>query len=133
MVGKLFLKRGKEKPLLHHHPWIFSGAIARVENANDGDTVDVYDTAGQWLARAAFNSRSQIAARVWTFEGPEEINREFFQRKIIKAIEARDSAISAEPAPWWNLDVFLHGDEELINLVRTNPMWRKAYRVVNAE
>ncbi len=89
MSGKLFLKRGKEKPLHNHHPWIFSGAIARVENANDGDTVEVYDAAGEWLARAAYNSRSQIAARVWTFERGEDIDDAFFRRRIERASEAR--------------------------------------------
>jgi len=110
MTGKIILKRGKEKPLLNQHPWIFSGAIARIENASDGDTVEVYDAggdassrnprhpnvvrddmSGRWLARAAYNSRSQIAARVWTFERDEEIDREFFKRRIIRAVEFRES------------------------------------------
>jgi 23S rRNA (cytosine1962-C5)-methyltransferase len=91
MVGKIFLKRGKEKPLINHHPWIFSGAIARVENAKDGDTVDVCNAAGEWGARAAYNSRSQIAARLWTFEREEEIDREFFKRRLQRALELRQS------------------------------------------
>lgn len=91
MTAKIFLKRGKEKPVLNHHPWIFSGAIARVENAQDGDTVDVFDAAGEWLARASYNSRSQIAARVWTFEHDEEIDRAFFDRRIERALEFRKS------------------------------------------
>ncbi len=96
MSGKIFLKRGKEKPLRQHHPWIFSGAIARTEgvraeNANDGDTVDVYDAGGDWLARAAYNARSQITARAWTFERGEEINREFFKRRIENAMLARST------------------------------------------
>lgn len=96
MLAKLFLKRGKEKPVLHRHPWIFSGAIARVENASDGDTVDVYDAGGQWLAKAAFNSRSQIAARVWTFQRDVEIDREFFHDKIMQAIGLRESLVTIE-------------------------------------
>lgn len=93
MKGKICLKRGtlREKPLRNHHPWIFSGAIARVENANDGDTVEVYDAAGEWLARASYNSRSQIAARVWTFEREEKIDREFFKRRLRRALEIRES------------------------------------------
>lgn len=89
MTSKIYLKRGKEKPLHHHHPWIFSGAIQRVENVNDGDTVDVFDAGGQWLARAAYNSRSQIAARVWTFERDEQIDHAFFVRQIQRAFELR--------------------------------------------
>ncbi len=93
MAGKIFLKRGKEKPLLNHHPWIFSGAIARVEEAGDGDAVDVYDAQGIWLARGSYNSRSQISARVWTFASDEEIDREFFKRRLASSIGRRDEAV----------------------------------------
>lgn len=85
-AAKLYLKRGKEKPLRNHHPWIFSGAIARVEGASDGDTVEVYDAGGEWLARAAFNSRSKIAGRVWTFEREEQVDQEFFRRRIAASL-----------------------------------------------
>lgn len=95
MTAKIFLKRGKEKPLRQHHPWIFSGAIARVENANDGDTVEVYGASVEaqavapLLARAAYNSRSQIAARVWTFDADEKIDRAYFRKQISRALEFR--------------------------------------------
>jgi 23S rRNA (cytosine1962-C5)-methyltransferase len=97
MSAELFLKRGKDKPLRNHHPWIFSGAIARVdaERASDGDTVEVYDAAGAWLARASYNSRSQIAARVWTFDREEEIDRAFFKRRLQRALELREAVVGA--------------------------------------
>lgn len=114
----LWLKRGKEKPLLNHHPWIFSGAIQRVENARDGDTVDVLDAAGQWLARAAYNSRSQIAARVWTFERAEEIDSAFFLRRIEKA-----SALRKIPYP-----ISIQNSQNF-ELKSDRP----AFRLVNAE
>ncbi len=97
-MPKLYLKRGKEKPLRNHHPWIFSGAVARVENANDGDTVEVYDAAGEWLARAAYNARSQIAARVWTFERDEPVDRAFFERRLARAMEYRKSILQNDCA-----------------------------------
>jgi 23S rRNA (cytosine1962-C5)-methyltransferase len=96
MKPQVTLKRGKEKPVLAHHPWIFSGAIARVENAGDGDTVDVFDAAGQWLARGYYNSHSQIAVRVWTWERDEEIDRAFLRRRLVRAIAERSSLIDRE-------------------------------------
>lgn len=89
MLPKLILKRGKDKPLRQHHPWIFSGAIQRVEEAQDGDTVDVYDADGQWLARAAYNSRSQIAARIWTFDPDEQIDAAFLRKRLERAAQFR--------------------------------------------
>lgn len=87
--GKIYLKRGKDKPVRKHHPWIFSGAIGRVQDAADGDTVEVYDASGEWLARAAFNSRSQIAARVWTFDRAEAVDRRYFEKRLTNALVLR--------------------------------------------
>src|SRR6476620_11632048 len=117
MTGKIVLKRGKERPLHNHHPWIFSGAIQRAEVENDGDTVDVFDAGGEWLAKAAFNSRSQIVGRVWTFEKDEVVDRAFFERRIVKAIELR-SNIYLQSIP-------IYAKSELIA--------KSATRLVNAE
>lgn len=97
MKGKIILKRGKDKPLVNHHPWIFSGAIDRVLEADDGDTVDVLDSTEEWLARGAFNSRSQIAVRVWTFANDEQVNREYFRRRLAASINRRNEAVIGSP------------------------------------
>ena len=96
MAGRIFLKRGKEKPLSNHHPWIFSGAIDRVVNDGTCDIVDVLDAEGKWLAKASYNARSQIAARVWSFEEGEEIDRAFFERRLASSIARRDVAVAGE-------------------------------------
>jgi 23S rRNA (cytosine1962-C5)-methyltransferase len=90
MTGKILLRRGKEKPLNNHHPWIFSGAIKEVMNAGDGDTVDVFDVEGKWLARASYNAHSQIAARIWTFQENENIDRGFFKCRMTSSIARRN-------------------------------------------
>lgn len=92
MFPTITLKANKDKPVLAHHPWIFSGAIARVENANDGDTVNVIDSAGKFLARGYYNSRSQIAVRVWTWHD-QAIDRDFFRQRFESAIAMRESFI----------------------------------------
>jgi len=92
MNPRITLKRGKEKPVLAHHPWIFSGAIARADDAHDGDTVDVFDSAERWIARGYYNAHSQIAARVWTWID-EPIDRAFLRARLQRAIAARDALI----------------------------------------
>lgn len=89
MAGEIVLKRGKEKALLNHHPWVFSGAIKRINEAGDGDDVDILDSEGNWLARGSFNSHSQIAARVWTFEREQEVDRAFFLSRLEASISRR--------------------------------------------
>ncbi len=89
-MKKIILKDGREKSLLRRHPWIFSGAIGRVEGAPaDGDTVQIHSAQGAFLAHAAYNSKSQITARVWSWREADTINADFFRIKITQALAAR--------------------------------------------
>jgi 23S rRNA (cytosine1962-C5)-methyltransferase len=86
----IILKAGRERSLLRRHPWIFSGAIERIEGTPAcGDTVRVRDVAGNFLAWAAFNAASQITARVWSWAEEERIDAEFFRRRITSALAVR--------------------------------------------
>lgn len=90
MTARLFLAKGREKSLLRRHPWVFSGAVTRVEgNAVSGETIDVCDFQGKWLARAAFSPQSQIRARVWTFDQQEAVDRDFFINRLQTAQQWR--------------------------------------------
>lgn len=55
-----------------------------------GDTVDVFDQKGNWLARGAYSPESQIRVRVWTFNQHEEIDQQFFEQKLASAQSRRD-------------------------------------------
>ena len=89
-MAELILKPGKERSLLRRHPWIFAGAVARTNGrANAGDTVDVVDAEGRTLARAAFSPKSQIRARVWSFDAQAIIDDAFFKRRIADAVARR--------------------------------------------
>jgi 23S rRNA (cytosine1962-C5)-methyltransferase len=89
-MKKIVLKACKEKSLLRKHPWIFSGAIQRVEGAPDsGDTVRVRSADGRFLAHAAYNPQSKIAARIWSWDEKEAIDPAFFRNKIAAALAAR--------------------------------------------
>ncbi|MGC2166626.1 MAG: class I SAM-dependent methyltransferase [Gallionella sp.] len=84
------LKAGREKSVLRHHPWIFSGAIDRVDGEpTSGATLPVVDSSGNFLAWAAFSPVSQISARVWTWLQDETIDAAFFERRISRAIASR--------------------------------------------
>lgn len=88
---RLYLAKGREKSLLRRHPWVFSGAVQRVEGkAHSGETIDILDSQGKWLARGAYSPESQIRARVWTFQQDEEINIDFFIRRLQQAQSWRD-------------------------------------------
>jgi len=91
------LRAGREKSLLRRHPWIFSGAVERVDGVPlSGDTLPVRDASGNFLAWAAYNASSQITARVWSWREEEVIDAEFFRRRIANALAARDALL---PSP----------------------------------
>ncbi|HTD90395.1 MAG TPA: class I SAM-dependent methyltransferase [Burkholderiales bacterium] len=88
-MHKLTLKPGREKSLKRHHPWIFAGAIARVEgNPESGETVELRAADGTLQAIAAYSPQSQIRARVWDWRACN-IDAEFFRECIVQAAHAR--------------------------------------------
>lgn len=88
--AKLFLQAGRERAILRRHPWVFSGAVECLEgNVQSGDTVQLCDAQGGFLAWAAYNSESQIVARVWSWLAQEKIDADFFRRKIASALTLR--------------------------------------------
>ncbi len=96
MDSSIILKPGREKSLLLRHPWIFSGAIARVEGEPaSGETVMVLSARGEVLGQAAYSPSSSIRARMWTFAADEPIDVEFFQRRILAAVRLREQVIPA--------------------------------------
>src|SRR3990170_396661 len=105
------LKPGREKSLLRRHPWIFSGAVASVEGIDAGggmgDTVDVVDSRGRFLACGAYSPHSQIRVRIWSWDPEEAVDERFFRDRLVKAMGAR---------------------LEFVDRSETN-----AYRLVNAE
>jgi len=87
----VILNAGREKSLLRRHPWIFSGGIRHAdENIASGSTVDLLSSDQQFLARASYSPKSQIRARVWTFED-EVVDKEFFRRRIRAALASRST------------------------------------------
>ncbi len=94
----LILKKGREKSLLRRHPWIFSGAVGTVDGQpRSGDTLDVLSSEGKWLATAAYSPKSQITARVWSFQRDETVDAAFFRRRVADALAARRALAPAVP------------------------------------
>jgi 23S rRNA (cytosine1962-C5)-methyltransferase len=94
------LKAGREKPLLQHHPWVFSGALASIPaSAPDGALVDVVShDRRRWLARGYLNRASQIPIRLLTWDENEAIDPAFWQRRLAAAVERRAPLLIPGPA-----------------------------------
>ena len=87
---QIILKPEREKSLLRHHPWIFSGAVAEVRgDPPPGATVEILSVTGEFLAQAAYSPQSQIRARVWTWDREEIVAAAFFHTRLGHAIQSR--------------------------------------------
>ena len=90
--GAIQLKPGREKPVQNHHPWIFSGAVAKVQGSpQPGDLVDIMAKDGAWLALAYFNPHSQIRARILSWNPKYQIDEDWWRRRLKEAIDTRVS------------------------------------------
>jgi 23S rRNA (cytosine1962-C5)-methyltransferase len=95
-------------PIRGRHPWVFSGAIKHIpDGIKSGTPIKLYDEMNNFLAQGYFNSYSQIAVRLWSWQEKEEIKKEFFVKKIKDAYNLR---------------------QVLVENKKTN-----AYRVINSE
>ncbi len=94
-MHKLVLKAGREKSLKRRHPWVFSGAVHRLEGKPAlGDTIEVVTAQGDFLAVAAYSPQSQIVARVWDWT-PRAIDATFFEERIARACALRSALVPA--------------------------------------
>ncbi|GGC60466.1 SAM-dependent methyltransferase [Undibacterium terreum] len=91
------IKQGKEKSLLDKQPWIYASAVERVDGKHEernkpGATALVQSSSGQFLARAAYSPKSQIRARVWSFDQSEAVDHALIKRRIKAAVSAHAGA-----------------------------------------
>ncbi|MDF1520913.1 MAG: class I SAM-dependent rRNA methyltransferase [Brevefilum sp.] len=93
----LTLKKGREKAVLRHHPWIFSGAVQSLSGEPEpGETVAVRDSGGNFLAWGAYSPKSQIRARIWSWDQDQSIDPAFLEERIRTAIKLRETLIDPQ-------------------------------------
>ncbi|MEW6500306.1 MAG: 23S rRNA (cytosine(1962)-C(5))-methyltransferase RlmI, partial [Thermodesulfobacteriota bacterium] len=89
-MATVILKKGRDKSVRHRHPWIFSGAIARVEGEPlPGETVAVAAADGTVLGRGAWSPESQITVRLWSTDPAAVIDEDFFRARLSQALASR--------------------------------------------
>ena len=90
--ASLHLKADRDRSLKRGHPWILSGAVAKVEgDPQPGDTVRIIAVNGTELATASYSPFSALRARVWSFDPNVEITAGFIAETINKAVAQRNA------------------------------------------
>ena len=109
-MKQLILKPGREKSLERRHPWIFSGAVARVQGEPGmGDSVAVRAAGGAFLAWAVYSPASQIRARVWSWHEAEHVDADLLRARLRQALAARERLLAAEDSDAMRI---VHGESD---------------------
>lgn len=97
------IKQGKEQAILDGAPWVYLSAVEKVdgkphERNKPGATAILQTSNRRFLARAAYNAKSQIAARIWTLREDEPVDHALVKRRVQAAVAARvDAWRTADP------------------------------------
>ena len=107
-MSSVILKKAADSFIKRKHPWIFSGAIEKVDgNPSNGETVQIFTSNKILVGYGSYSPSSQIRVRVWSLDPEEKIDSDFFRRKVLLASEIR---------------------KQIVDTSKTN-----AYRIINAE
>lgn len=88
-LSKAILLARKEESLLRFHPWVFSGAIARIEgDPQEGELIAVCSSKGEALGFGHYEKGS-IAIRMLSFDAETKIDQQFLERRISEAFRLR--------------------------------------------
>lgn len=108
MYKKIYLKKGKEESLKRFHPWIFSGAINKIEDGiEEGDIVRIITAKGDFIAVGHYQQGS-IAVRILSFKDIT-IDDDFWNSRIKSALDMR-IAIGMADNPNNNTYRLIHGE-----------------------
>lgn len=113
MHGKIILKRGKDQSLLRFHPWVFSGAVAKIEgDPQNGDTVEVYSSDRNLLGKGHFQKGS-IMVRMLVWDN-SEIDETFWQKRIQAAYTQRLKTLVSLNEGMTNCFRLVHGEGDYL-------------------
>lgn len=88
------MARGRHLRVSGGHPWVYRTEVEDIQGGfSPGDIVEVVDSRGKFLGRGYINPASQILVRIMTRNRDEEIDRQFFHRRIKSAWEYRKKAV----------------------------------------
>ncbi len=107
-MREIRLRKGKEESLNRFHPWVFSGAIARMdEGIGEGEVVRVVTNTGDFIAVGHYQQGS-IAVRVLSFDDIA-IDDDFWCSRLQSALQMRQ-AIGIADNPDNNTYRLVHGE-----------------------
>lgn len=89
-MTSIILKKKISQRIQNGHPWVFTNEVNTVDGqANGGEIADIFSFDRKFIGKGFINPKSQIFARILTRNQKEEINEDFFYRRLKQAWEYR--------------------------------------------
>lgn len=85
---------GRDKAVREGHPWVFSGAVGRIDGEPAaGDLVKVHDSRGDFVAWGHYSPASRIRVRLLERREEAAVGEEWWARRLDAAIDRRRSSL----------------------------------------
>ena len=89
---RVYLKERRALPFFSRHPWVFAGAIDRIEGEpKPAELVSLHASDGKFIACGLYNPHSQIRVRLYSWEEGEVLDANFWSRRLDSAITLRQT------------------------------------------
>ena len=94
MAAKFYIYKGRGKRVESGHPWIYTDEIEQYDGDYvNGDIVEVFNFRGEFIGKGYINDVSKIAIRLMTRDINEEIDEDFFRKRLRDAWNYRKTVI----------------------------------------
>ena len=125
---RITIKHGKEKQLLRHHPWVFTGAIDKTEpKFEHEDWAEVYTDKGEFIAHGWYDEKSHIVLHLLSWNEKETLDEEWVKTKVRDAILRRREFFSKDTNT--NACRIIHGEADFLPGIAAD-VYSSAIRVV---
>lgn len=88
---RVVLKPRRALPFFGRHPWVFAGAISRIEgNPDTGDEVILLSDKGEFIAHGLYNPNSNIRVRLYSWDEAETLDDSLWTSRLEQAVTLRE-------------------------------------------
>lgn len=110
---RITIKEGKEKQLLRHHPWVFTGAIEKCEEKfSKADFAEVYTSTGTFIARGYYDEKSHIVLHLLSWDFKTRLGEDWIRQQVRNAVVRRRNFFSRESTT--NALRLIHGEADFL-------------------
>ena len=112
-AARVVLKPRRAQPFHFRHPWVFDGAVQRIEaagNFSTGSVADLVTDRGEWVARGLLHADANLKLRLYSWDRDRPLDRGLFAERLASAAALRTRLFGAPTASDARREVFSEAD-----------------------